>query len=104
MTPTAKPPALAYTDSAGLMQDIEFQGRVKVACLTFANNILGEDPATAAHNTRLKWAQQCMLNPQQAAQQCQHNVVMQPQVQAVGKDVTDADLQIATETALAQML
>lgn len=48
--------ALSYSESANLMTDQSFRGRVKVACLTFANYISNEANDVPAHNVRLKWA------------------------------------------------
>ena len=37
--------ALTYENSAALMNDMVFRGRVKVAGLKYSSYILGEDPA-----------------------------------------------------------
>ena len=96
--------ALTYEESATLMRDIEFQNRIMVACLTFANYIIGEDPVIPAHNTRLRWAQSTFAAPQTSAMQVQPEVVMDPSVQAEGAAVTDAQLQSATENAVNKIL
>jgi hypothetical protein len=95
---------MTYEESAALMSDIAFQNRIKVACLTFANYINGEDTATTAHNTRLRWAQNTFANPQQSAAAVQPEVVMDPAVQTDGADITDPALQSATENAVNKML
>ena len=96
--------ALTYEESATLMRDIAFQNRILVACLTFANYIIGEDPVTPAHNTRLRWAQSTFSAPQNAAAQAQPETVMDPLVQTEGAAVTDPQLQSAVENAVNKML
>lgn len=95
---------MTYTESAALMNDVDFRNRIKVACLTYANYIFGEPAGTAAHNTRYRWSQQCMQQPDQTAQQIQPNVVMQDAVQAAGANISDADLQTAVETTVNKLL
>ena len=75
-----------------------------VACLKFADYIAAEANDVAAHNTRLRWANGCMGNPQMTAVQTQPTTVMQDAVQEQGAEISDADLQTAVETAVNQML
>jgi len=95
---------LTYADSAALMVDATFISRIKVACLHFASYILGEDPGTAAHNSRTKWAQQAMQNPDGVASQISPGVVMDPNVQSQGATIADADLQTAVETTVNRLI
>ena len=95
---------LTYTQSADLMNDPEFRGRIKVACLTFANYIFGEAVNVPAHNTRLKWAQQTLLMPDSVTGQVAPTVVMDPAVQQDGAEITDAALQSAVENAVNKLL
>jgi hypothetical protein len=110
MTPTqgaAKsnfPGPLDYDSSAKLMNDMDFRGRIKVACLHFASYIQGEEPTVAAHNTRYQWAQQTMMNPDMAAARFAPAVVGDPNVQSLGDTIDDASLQTATETAIQKQL
>ena len=96
--------ALTYEASAKLMNDADFRSRVMVACLTFANYILAEEPIVPAHNTRLRWAGTCVGNPQMTAVQTVPGTVMQPAVQEAGAAILDPALQTAVETAVNQML
>jgi hypothetical protein len=96
--------AMTYSDSAALMTDMDFRNRIKVACLTFAKYILGEAVTEPAHNTRLRWAQNAIAQPDMTATQVQPSTVMQDQVQTDGKNVTDAALQTAVETAVGNLL
>jgi hypothetical protein len=96
--------ALTYEESAALMNDFAFRGRIKVACLTFANYILSEATTTVAHNTRVKWANQALNNSDFVAGQVQSPVVMDPQVQADGSAITDAALQESVETTVNNLM
>jgi len=96
--------ALTYEESAALMTDAEFRARVMVACLKFADYIYAEANDVPAHNTRLRWSNACMQNPQMTAVQTQPTTVMQDAVQTEGAEISDADLQTAVETAVNQML
>jgi|SRR5262252_2206327 len=96
--------AMTYDQSAALMQDAAFRGRVKVSCLKFADAITNELPTVAAHNTRLRWAQRCMQQPDQVAMETQPPTVMDAAVQADGSNITDANLQAAVETTIGKMM
>ena len=109
MTPMAAPKSnfpgpLDYTSSAQLMNDMVFRGRIKVACMKFATYIQNEPTTTVAHNTRFKWAQNCVMNPDMQAAQFAPSVVMDPNVQTDGDTITDAALQTAVETAIQAQL
>jgi hypothetical protein len=95
---------MTYTESAALMTDPEFRGRVKVACLKFADSILNEPNTTPAHNTRLRWATQCEQAPDMTAQAVQPPTVMDGAVQAAGAEITDDALQGSVEAVVQKML
>jgi hypothetical protein len=96
--------ALTYEESAALMTDQQFRGRIKVACLKYADSIMNEANTVPAHNTRLKWAQQCFQQPDMAAANVQPPVVMDPAVQVAGAEITDAALQGSVETVVNKMM
>lgn len=96
--------AISYTESANLMKDGDFQGRVKVACLTYAAYISNESPDVVGHNTRYKWAIATLTNPDLAAFNITPTAVMDPNVQAQGAAIDDATLQTAVETALNKVM
>ena len=96
--------ALTYDESSSLMSNPIFIGRVKVACLKYADYIVLEPPATPAHLTRLRWAQGTMATPMAAATLVTPTVVMDPAVQEAGAEIDDAALQSATENAINKML
>jgi hypothetical protein len=95
---------MTYLESAALMTDADFRNRVKVACLSYASYIQAEPPDTAAHNTRIKWAQQCVVQPDYTASQVQPPTVMDPQVQTDGPEISDAALQEAVETTVNKLI
>jgi hypothetical protein len=96
--------ALTYEQSAALMVDATFRGRIKVSCLKYATYIIDEPSSTSAHQTRTKWAQNTMTAPDVAAALIQPTVVMDPAIQDQGAAVTDVALQTAVETSLNKML
>jgi hypothetical protein len=96
--------ALTYETSAALMNDPAFRGRVKVACLKYAQFIMDEAPSVAAHSTRIKWAQQTMQSPDQAAAVTTPPTVMDTAVQAAGAAITDTALQSSVEVTVNKML
>lgn len=95
---------MTYTESAALMTDPAFRGRVKVACLKYADSIMDEPADTPANNTRLRWAQNCFQNPELVAQQIQPPTVMDAAVQLAGAEITDAALQGSVEAVVNKML
>jgi hypothetical protein len=96
--------AQTYDQSADLMTDMKFRGRVKVACLNFATYIAGELPTETAHNSRYKWSQQCFQQPDMTAQGIQSAVVTHDLVQAAGSSITDVDLQTAVEATVNKLI
>jgi hypothetical protein len=95
---------MTYSESAALMSDVTFRGRVQVAVLKFADSIMIEAGTVPAHNTREKWALQAMQNPVGTAVQVQPPTVMDPAVQQDGAAVTDAALQAAVEGVVNKLL
>jgi hypothetical protein len=95
---------MTYEESAALSTDATFRGRVKIACLKFADSIMIEANSVAAHNTRVRWATQAITAPDQVAMQIQSSVVIDPAVEAAGADITDIALQGAVETTVNKML
>lgn len=96
--------ALTYTDSAALMSDMAFRGRVKVACMKFADSVMNEASNVPSHNARLRWAQSCYQQPDMIAGQVQPPTVMDPAVQAAGSTIDDAALQAAVEGVINDLL
>lgn len=95
---------MTYEESAALMTDMEFRGRVKVSALKYADSIMIEASSVPAHNTRVRWAQNTMQNPEMAAQQIQPPVVMDSAVQTAGAAISDAALQGSVEATVNKML
>jgi hypothetical protein len=96
--------ALTYDESAALMTDAAFRGRVKVAALKYANSILGEENTVPAHNTREKWAMNTFQNPEMVASGLQPPTVMDAAVQTAGAEIADDMLQASVETVVNKMM
>lgn len=88
---------MTYAESNTLMSDADFTGRVKVACLKFADSIMNEPSTQPAHTARLRWASACFQSPAQIAIQVTPPTVMDPNVQSSGAAIDDAGLQAAVE-------
>lgn len=97
IVPTPPATELTYDQSAQLMTDYTFKGRVKTACLKYAMSITNEASNAPAHSSRMRWAQSCYLNPDGVAAQIQPPTVMDPNVQSTGSAITDETLQGAVE-------
>lgn len=95
---------LTYEQSSELMNDATFRGRVKVACITYARYITDEPSNTPGHSTRIKWAQQTLINPEVAVTQVTPTVVMDSAVQQDGSTITDPALQGAVENSVNKLL
>jgi len=96
---------MTYEETFNLTKDQVFRGRVSVACVHFANYIVDEPSTTPAHSTRIKWAQNTLIAPDVAVQNCIATVVNDDKVQeAGGAAVTDPDLQMAVETSINKLL
>jgi hypothetical protein len=91
---------MTYDESALLMQDQTFRGRIKVSCLFYATYIHGEAPGTAGHAARYRWAQEAYRQPDMVAAQMHSPVVMNAAVQAAGAAIEDAALQTAVESVV----
>ena len=87
--------AMTYLESAALMGDAEFRGRIKVAALKYADSIISGTGNTASKE---RWAQTVFQQPDQVAFQLQPPVVMDAAVQAAGSAIDDTALQGAVET------
>jgi len=96
--------ALTYDQSAALMNDLAFRGRIKVSCLRYADSIMIEATSTPAHNTRERWALNTMQNPDMVAQQIQPPTVMDAAVQEAGSAILDSALQASVETVVNKLL
>lgn len=93
--------ALSLDESAQLMQDAQFRGRVKVACMNYAQRILAGGSFSQA---AFRWASQTYQSPDAAAQSVTGPTVMEPGVQDQGGAIDDGGLQFAVENAVNKML
>jgi hypothetical protein len=95
---------MTYAESAELMQDPIFRGRIKVASLKYADNLLTSPPTGPGSNALIGWAKQTFTSPDQAAMLIQPAVVMDPAVQTNGSGILDPNLQAAAEAVVKKML
>ena len=95
---------MTYLEAAALARDIEFQGRVKIAALTFAAFVLLEAPDTPGHIARLRWALLAIEQPDFQASRLQPLVVIDPAVSAAGAAIADAELQSVVEVVISRTM
>jgi hypothetical protein len=91
---------MTYEESAQLMNDPTFRGRIKVSVLKYADSIVIEATPVVSHTSLVKWATRCFQMPDTIAQEIQPSVVMDPAVQTGGANVDDAALQGAVEAVV----
>ena len=88
-----------YEESAQLMTDIAFRGRIKVACMRYAQELLSHEDVNLG---LLRWAQSVYASPDGAAGQIQPAVVMHDAVQEAGRDISDDNLQYAVNRTVSR--
>lgn len=93
---------MTYEESAQLITDMQFRGRVKVAVLTMASRILGAGGGNST--SAFRWATQAFQNADQVAAAVQGPAVMEPGVQSLGASIDDGGLQFAVDNAVNKML
>ena len=98
------PGPLTYVTSAAFINDTGFRGRVKIACITLAEQIMAEPSTTAGHNSRVRWALQVFQNPDGMASQVAQLAVLDTNVQAQGSAATDAQIQTAVQNAVPNLI
>lgn len=86
--------ALTFLESATLMNNLDFINRVKVAALQYAQYIQLQ---SAIPNSKTSWAQRTIQQPDQTARVLTPGVVMNPNVQQAGEEVTDNNLSAAVQ-------
>lgn len=94
---------MTYAESAALMNDTVFRGRVKVALLNYAQ-YLSLQLATASSNAKMVFIQQTIRNLEVMTQTVVPPTVMNPNVQQDGADISDANLQAAVQAVADLMM
>jgi hypothetical protein len=89
-----------YSESAALMTDPTFRGRIKVSALKYGDSIVIAATPVADHTSLVKWAFRCFQMPDTIAMELQPLVVEDPAVQAAGAAIDDVALQGAVEAAV----
>jgi len=92
--------AIDYKTASDLMHDADFNGRTRIACLTYAAYIVDEATDVPAHTTRLKWAQNTFAASENAVNEIMPILIMDDKVKTSGAAITDSDLQSAVETSV----
>jgi hypothetical protein len=95
---------MTYEESAQLMTDPIFRGRIKVSALKYADTVMITNAPVATHSSLVKWASRCFQMPDTVAQELQSLVVMDPAVQSAGSAIDDVALQAAVEGVVNKML
>lgn len=93
---------LTYEESAALMSDPVFQGRVKAACLSYAQTLLATPPAN--NPSLFRWAGNTYVNPDFAMNQVTPPAVMNVNVQTEGAAITDPALLATVEYVVGGLL
>lgn len=93
--------ALSFAESAELINNLDFRGRVKVAALQYAAYL-----ATVAGNSNSKqqWAQRTLQMPDQTAQTLVGPVVMNTNVQSLGANIDDQNLAASVQVVADMMM
>lgn len=93
--------ALNFAQSAALMNNLDFRGRVKVAALQYATALLAQPGSS---NSKASWVQRTMQQPDTTAQVLVPAVVLNVNVQNAGADITDQDLAAAVQATADKMM
>jgi hypothetical protein len=92
--------------TAALMQDPNFRGRVQVACVRYSDSIKTANSNAIGHVGLERWADAVYAAPMQIAMQVQPFVATDPTIQETGVDengislASDAQVQGATEATV----
>ena len=95
-----------YAESAKLMNDQNFRGKVKVAILKYAESLLSAPAAIPkiGGNAILRWASESFSNPDMAASKVVPAIVMDAAAQNQGESIPDEALQGAVEAVVNKTL
>jgi hypothetical protein len=95
---------MTYEESAQLMTDAIFRGRIKVSALKYADSVMITNAPVSTHSSLVKWAGRCFQAPDTVAMELQPPTVMDPAVQSAGSAIDDVALQAAVEGVVNKML
>lgn len=93
--------ALTLDESAQLINDTQMRGRIKVAALKYAGYLQLQNNLSMS---RTRWVQQTIQQPEQTAQMITPAVVMNVNVQTLGADIDDANLEAAVQIVADQQM
>jgi hypothetical protein len=83
---------MTFQETYNLKADTSMQQRTQVGCISAAQDITYEDPATQDHDKRLKWSKYAFQWPQSVMDQSIWYVVIDPIIQSKGVTCADADI------------
>jgi len=92
---------MTLEESANLINDPSFRGRVKVAALIYAQ-YLSLQPNNSSSTSN--WIFQTLRAPDQVALTLTPSVVINPNVQIAGANVADPDLQAAVQSVATSLM
>jgi hypothetical protein len=95
-----------YLELSAAKDDANLRARVAFACVVAAETIRVEDPATASHAERLKWAKTVYISPESVCSSMLWSVLAQNKAVTIAQinAATDASLQTAVDAAIAAFL
>lgn len=93
---------LTYEESAALMSDPVFRGRVKAAVVSYAGTLLATPPPN--NPPLFMWARNTYNNPELATQLVVPPSVMNVNVQTEGPDISDPALLATVEYVVGGLL
>jgi len=92
---------MTFEESAQLMTNPQFRGRVKVAALQYAQYLI---TLPSLSNSRSNWVRSTIQSPDSTAQTLVSSVVMNVNVQTYGANVSDPDLAAAVQVVSDMMM
>lgn len=94
-----------YQQIFDLSKDAAFVGKLQVAVIKYAEYLLGEDPTTAYHVIRIRWADNIVRNGvENTVTKIALAVAFDGTIQAHLSDYTDDQLQSATEVRINRIM
>lgn len=96
---------VAYATMFTLMSDSAFQGRIEIAQMSAATDVLTELASTTDHSLRLKWANHILDGkPDMTIQEVSRYVCANSSVISSGVDIADASLKTVVVGLIPQFI
>lgn len=91
-----------YTQIAALRRNQALKDKIYVALTKAAADVRAEDPATANHKARLRWASKVYPSPEVMCEQMMWDVLQNATIQTEGEAATDSDIQFVVNSLVNQ--